>query len=85
MIPNGCVLLLTGSRHLTRPWGCGRLSDLRPALVVHGDAQGAERGAATFFGKVTPVGVGAGGWVGGAQAGEDANNGGASRPAPGQA
>jgi hypothetical protein len=55
-IPDGCVLLLTGSRHITRPWGCGRLSNLRPALVVHGGAIGAETVAATFFAKSgTPV------------------------------
>ena len=51
VIPDGCVLLITGSRHLARPWGCGRLAGLRPALVIHGGAQGAEAVAAAFFAK----------------------------------
>ncbi len=57
MIPDGCVLLITGSRHLARPWGCGRLSHVRPALVIHGGARGADRLAGDFFGKVAPVEV----------------------------
>jgi len=57
LIPDGCVLLITGSRHLTRPWGCGRLSHVRPALVIHGGARGADRLAGGFFGKVAPVEV----------------------------
>ena len=57
MIPDGCVLLITGSRHLARPWGCGRLSNLRPVLVIHGGARGADRLAGGFFGKVAPVEV----------------------------
>ena len=75
MIPDDCVLLITGSRHLARPWGCGRLGHVRPGLVVHGDAQGAERGAAAFFGKVAPVEVASVVWHGAAQAAEHANNG----------
>jgi len=57
LIPDGCVLLITGSRHLTRPWGCGRLSHVKPALVIHGGARGADRLAGDFFGKVAPVEV----------------------------
>lgn len=56
-IPDGCVLLLTGTRKLTRPSGCGRLSNLRPALVIHGGANGADTVAGEFFGKVAPVEV----------------------------
>jgi hypothetical protein len=43
---------------------------------VHGDAQGAERGAAAFFGKVAPVEVATVVWFGATQAAaEHANNG----------
>jgi len=56
-IPDGCVLLLTGTRKLTRPWGCGRLSNLKPILVIHGGANGADTVAGEFFGKVAPVEV----------------------------
>lgn len=43
--------------------------------MVHGDAPGAERGAAAFFGKVVPVEVATVVWFGAAQAAEHANNG----------
>jgi hypothetical protein len=42
---------------------------------VHGDAQGAERGAAAFFGKVAPVEVATVVWHGADQAVDRANNG----------
>ena len=73
MIPDGCVLLITGSRHLTRPWGCGRLSHLRPALVIHGGARGADRLAGDFFGKVAPVEVVEADWSTGKGAGIERN------------
>ena len=73
MIPDGCVLLITGSRHLTRPWGCGRLAGLRPALVIHGGARGADRLAGDFFGKVAPVEVVAADWSRGKGAGIERN------------
>ena len=73
MIPDGCVLLITGSRHLTRPWGCGRLADLRPALVIHGGARGADRLAGDFFGKVAPVEVVEADWSTGKGAGIERN------------
>ena len=50
-IPNDCVLLIVCIGGLTRPWGCGRLSDLRPRLVV----TGAPTVASEFFGRYTPV------------------------------
>jgi len=50
-IPNDCVLLVVCIQGLTRPWGCGRLSDLRPRLVV----TGAHTVASEFFGRYTPV------------------------------
>ena len=52
-IPNDCVLLVVCIGGLTRPWGCGRLSDLRPRLVV----TGAPTIASEFFGRHTPVEV----------------------------
>ena len=57
MIPDGCVLLITGSRHLARPWGCGRLSHVRPSLVIHGGARGADTVGGEFFGRAAPVEV----------------------------
>ena len=50
-IPNDCVLIVVCDPTLTRPWGCGRLSDLRPRLVV----TGAPTIASEFFGRHTPV------------------------------
>ena len=73
MIPDGCVLLITGSRHLARPWGCGRLSHVRPALVVHGGARGADTVAGEFFGRVAPVEVVAADWSRGRGAGIERN------------
>ena len=52
-IPNDCVLLVVCIGELTRPWGCGRLSDLRPRLVV----TGAPTIASEFFGRHVPVEV----------------------------
>jgi len=52
-IPNDCVLLIVCIQGLTRPWGCGRLLDLRPRLVV----TGAPTVASEFFGRHTPVDV----------------------------
>jgi len=52
-IPNDCVLLVCSSKGLIKPWGCGRLSDLRPRLVV----TGAPTVASEFFGRHTPVEV----------------------------
>ncbi len=52
-IPNDCVLLIVCIGGLTRPWGCGRLSDLRPRLVV----TGAPTIASEFFGRHTLVEV----------------------------
>jgi len=52
-IPNDCVLLIVCIQGLTRPWGCGRLSDLRPRLVV----TGAPTVASEFFSRHTPVEV----------------------------
>jgi len=52
-IPNDCVLLVCSSEGLIKPWGCGRLSDLRPRLVV----TGAPTVASEFFGRHTPVEV----------------------------
>lgn len=73
MIPDGCVLLITGSRHLARPWGCGRLSHVRPALVIHGGARGADRLAGGFFGNVAPVEVVEADWSTGKGAGIERN------------
>jgi hypothetical protein len=73
LIPDGCVLLLTGSRHLARPWGCGRLSHVRPRLVIHGGARGADRLAGGFFGKVAPVEVVEADWSTGKGAGIERN------------
>ncbi len=72
-IPDGCVLLITGSRHLARPWGCGRLSHVRPSLVIHGGARGADRLAGDFFGKVAPVEVVEADWSTGKGAGIERN------------
>ncbi len=52
-IPNDSVLLVCSSNGLLKPWGCGRLSDLRPRLVV----TGAPTVASEFFGRHTPVEV----------------------------
>ena len=73
MIPNGCVLLITGSRHLARPWGCGRLSHVRPSLVIHGGARGADAVAGELFGRVALVEVVAADWSRGKAAGIERN------------
>jgi hypothetical protein len=73
IISDGCVLLITGSRHLARPWGCGRLSNLRPALVIHGGARGADMVAGELFGRVAPVEVVAADWSRGTGAGIERN------------
>ena len=73
MIPNDCVLLITGSRHLTRPWGCGRLGHVRPKLVIHGGARGADTVGGEFFGRAAPVEVVAADWSRGKAAGIERN------------
>lgn len=45
----GSVVVVTGTRTLTKPWGLSELSAARPAYLFHGDAIGADRMVAKFF------------------------------------
>lgn len=48
----GAVVVVTGSRTITKPWGLNELSAARPAYLFHGDALGADRMVAQFFAKL---------------------------------